>query len=882
MFIVVAFALMGLVLGEPFFESPLIGLSFGIFAAMVYNAMQRIALLEVKLKDQEEIIENLLDTQATFANEKSSTDTIFDELPQEEVIADPVQSYSSNEETRQTIPINDIEAVMASLDKIDEVEREQKKGSSLDLWASLKRIFIGENPLVRIGGVILFLGLSFFAKFLIDQSIITLQMRLIFLGFIGIGMMVLGWRWREKEGDYGLILQAIGIAIVYLDIFSCAKLYGLIDLKIAFIFMLMMVLIASWLSIIQKSLPLILFSITGGFLVPILTSDGTGSHVMLFSYYALLNLAIVIIAYFHSWRILNLVGFVFTFIIATSWGVLRYEEEFFVTTEPFLILFFLFYLTINVLFTKHLKKLRIKYVDTAITFGLPFITFALQDAMIGYDDDIMGFSALVLSLIYGLLSYRLYFNRYTKDLSYSFFSLAIIFITIAIGYQFEYEMLSIIWAVEAVGTVWISLKQDRLFTRVIALVVMLFSLLVTIENIASQESTILFSVAFLSALFVFLLLFTLLWLYHYYQEQLREFEVAMVPFMLGFGLFIYQFIGFMQFDIYDVDRRIDYFLIYTSVVSLILMWVAKASHWSRLKGYLSSFFIVGTLFIVFSQRLGEPSPFYDMGIVAFPLFFTVYHLLAYYLEEEWENADIWQILWAILLVITLSFEFYYQAQALSRLYQDIAWGIAALGAFGVVYLGSKTLKYPFQKHLEAYNFYFLGVMSIYITLWSMILFTHVTSSYLPLVNLLDALAIAVVFSLYYYIHSSLDQKELPFILLGLYGLVFISVILARSMHALGGVEYSEAILHNMSYQMGLSIVWSVVAFILMILSQKLQSRGVWIASMSLIGITVCKLLFIDMSNSATIERIISFIGAGLLILIIGYFFKIPSKEGTLE
>jgi len=39
----------------------------------------------------------------------------------------------------------------------------------------------------------------------------------------------------------------------------------------------------------------------------------------------------------------SLVGFAFTFVIGIAWGVLRYRPELFASTEPFLILFFLFY-----------------------------------------------------------------------------------------------------------------------------------------------------------------------------------------------------------------------------------------------------------------------------------------------------------------------------------------------------------------------------------------------------------------------------------------------------------------------------------------------------------------------------------------------------------
>src|SRR4029434_7796753 len=83
---------------------------------------------------------------------------------------------------------------------------------------------------------------------------------------------------------------------------------------------------------------------------PLLASTGGGSHVALFSFYALINFGILIVAWFKAWRSLNLLGFAFTFIIGLLWGDRFYRPEFFASTEPFLILFFLFYVAIAVLF----------------------------------------------------------------------------------------------------------------------------------------------------------------------------------------------------------------------------------------------------------------------------------------------------------------------------------------------------------------------------------------------------------------------------------------------------------------------------------------------------------------------------------------------------
>jgi uncharacterized membrane protein len=44
------------------------------------------------------------------------------------------------------------------------------------------------------------------------------------------------------------------------------------------------------------------------------------------------------------------------------------------------------------------------------------------------------------------------------------------------------------------------------------------------------------------------------------------------------------------------------------------------------------------------------------------------------------------------------------------------------------------------------------------------------------------------------------------------------------------------------------------------------------------AIVVAKLFFVDLSNIGGIERIVSFIGVGLLMLVVGYFSPVPPAQ----
>ena len=65
------------------------------------------------------------------------------------------------------------------------------------------------------------------------------------------------------------------------------------------------------------------------------------------------------------------------------------------------------------------------------------------------------------------------------------------------------------------------------------------------------------------------------------------------------------------------------------------------------------------------------------------------------------------------------------------------------------------------------------------------------------------------------------------------------------------------------------------------LASRYAWREVWLVGIALLVIVVAKLLFIDLSNAATVARIVSFIGAGLIMLLIGYIAPLPPSKQEL-
>ena len=55
------------------------------------------------------------------------------------------------------------------------------------------------------------------------------------------------------------------------------------------------------------------------------------------------------------------------------------------------------------------------------------------------------------------------------------------------------------------------------------------------------------------------------------------------------------------------------------------------------------------------------------------------------------------------------------------------------------------------------------------------------------------------------------------------------------------------------------------------------SCRLWFAGLTLLALTLIKLVFLDMTNQKTLHRSISFLAVGLLMLVMGYFCLLPSR-----
>jgi uncharacterized membrane protein len=98
----------------------------------------------------------------------------------------------------------------------------------------------------------------------------------------------------------------------------------------------------------------------------------------------------------------------------------------------------------------------------------------------------------------------------------------------------------------------------------------------------------------------------------------------------------------------------------------------------------------------------------------------------------------------------------------------------------------------------------------------------------------------------------------------------------RTLHHWAGVPFQlDEMMRSMVVQASFSIFWSLLSLCTMLIATRRGVRPLWLTGAGLMAVVVVKLFFIDLSNVGGIERIVSFIGVGLLMLVIGYISPVP-------
>ena len=768
--------------------------------------------------------------------------------------------------------------------------------------SALWNFFFGGNALVRFGVIVLFFGVAFLLKYASEHIEVPIEARLIGVALGAIVMLAIGWRLRLTRPGYGLIIQGGGVGLLYLTVFAAFRLYQLLPAGLVFALFTAMAIFSAMLAVLQDSRSLAAMAVTGGFLAPLLASTGGGSHVMLFSFYALLNFGILIIAWFKAWRSLNLLGFAFTFVIGLVRGLRFYRAELFASTEPFLVLFFLCYVAIAVLFALRQEASIKSRVDGTLVFGTPLIAFGLQTALVRDIEYGAAYSALALSFFYLLLAKALFARAGVniRLLVEAFIALGVVFGTLAIPLALDGRWTAAVWALEGAAIVWMGVRQEKIAARGFGIFLQLAAGFVfSLDAPGAREVLPVLNSFYLGCVLIGVAGLFSAWYLKRAGGRVHDLESSAAILLFCWGALWWFGGGFHEADAHLArGYRLHVALLFVATSCVAFSLLCRRIDWREAK--YAALAILPLMYLIAAAEIDDVvHPFAYLGFVAWPLAFVA-HLWLLRRHEEVQNIEWLHAAGIWLLVAIAAWELAWWLADLIKggdVWRLIGWPLVPIALLAWLADRGERIAWPMARHRRAYLI--LGLIPIAGFIWLWMIHANLTNRgdpaplpYLPLLNPLDLTQLAALMALFAWLRrvrreplaaEFFRSPELAYAGLGSVGFLWLNGVLLRSLHHWAGVPFDfEAMMRSMTVQAAFSIFWSVLALCAMFMATRLRLRALWLAGAVLMAVVVVKLFFVDLSNVGGIQRIVSFIGVGLLMLVIGYVSPVPpavSQEG---
>lgn len=761
----------------------------------------------------------------------------------------------------------------------------QDPGIGGRIIGAIKHWFTEGNVPVKIGMLVLLAGVAALLKYASDQGWLNapIELRLAAIAAGALAGLVFGWIQRDRRRLFALALQGGAIGILLLTIFAAFKRYDLIEALPAFAMSVLLIAGMGVLAVVQNSRTLAVLGILAGFMAPIWLSTGSGNHVALFSYYAVLNAAILAIAWWRPWRVLNLLGFAFTFGIGTAWGVLQYNADKFSSTEPFLLLFFAFYLLIPILYARRQPAEKRDLVDGSLVFGTPLIAFSLQAGMLHDDRLLLALCALGLAALYAVLGWALIRRARYAALGQSHAVLAVGFATLAVPLALSARATASVFALEGAGLVWLGLRQKRWLPQIAGALLQLgaaFGFVVGADY-WHADATAIANPTFMSGLLLALAGFASAACY----RRARQDSPAVVYYLWG----LVWWLGGIAHEVGRFvarDSRPDALLVAVAVTAwLAAEWHRRAP--ARALVLTTLAMLLSAFPLVLWQGEAHQQPFAGYGALAWAVFAVLGVRSLWCLRGGQDRTALaaqftWWLLWPT--VVSLACMWLADRFALAQ-----GWSVALALLPWLLVTATALLRWPWlalplgarfdplRTALGTTLFAVLGVS------WVCLLAARGAAAPLPWVPLLNPLELAQLAVLALAARwlwvgpapSGVRSLRVP--LLAIAGFILLTSTTLHTVHHWGAVPWNDALWSSTLAQTSLTVVWSVLGVISWVWGSRRGQRILWLVGAVLMGVVLAKLVLIDRQHLGNLLGISSFIAYGLLCTVVGYLAPAPPR-----
>ncbi|RZJ21294.1 MAG: DUF2339 domain-containing protein [Acinetobacter sp.] len=749
--------------------------------------------------------------------------------------------------------------------------------SNSGLIEQLKQWTFQGNPVLKVAILVLVIGIILLLRFATEHWQLSLALKLAIVAAVSAAVTGLGYWMQSKNRSFALALEGLGLAALFLTLFFAYYNAVIPTLAIAGLCFALIMGVTLILSLKQQSIELALMAMIIAYIAPFTLPVRNATAIELIAYYVVINLAVAILSTLRPWKMLNQIAFLMTVFVGGGYAF-YHGKEFEKNTLTILvavhtaIFVWLSFRFSQLLAKEDLAQFKLKpALDIALIFGAPLVGYIFIYLMHFEEIRWQAGASLAFAAVYAGL-YQLSKRHQTVQLiSQSYFSLMLIFLALIPPILLHEQWSVIGWAVEGLIIFTYALYRQSEISRYLAMGLMI--------------------VAGLSSL--------------YYLVELNEFPNEMYwGLCLSYFAVVLVANGRESFRNQLTNSTIAFHCLQmlSATTMLIVLLLDEIEHPSQL---VMSLLIVSGFYLLMNEVLLRCKATWSW---LFPKWLGLIPVFVFALIIVIDQSQQGMIIWPTMFD-RLGFAF-------SGLMLTILWLRPLLGvrtekewvSFGTLTslaMTSLTL-FPGMPYISVVILPLLFCAWCYWQLdnpdWKMfwqarssllLMATWIVCSQLftqqafqgyilPIINPFDLVSIAMlacfIWMLSLQVKSGLDQGIVA-VLMVLSLLWLSSYIVLRALHVYLGTPFNElAVWGNATVQLSLTLLWVSLAFMTMSLASRKKLRSVWILGGSILVIVTLKLVLFDLSHIGTLTRVISFLGAGFVMLLIAYIAPIPESS----
>lgn len=334
-------------------------------------------------------------------------------------------------------------------------------------------LLIGRKGLGWVAVILLVFGTAFFLRYAYENQWIGP------IGRVGIGLLtglaltVAGWNYHRRGWRiFSQMFSSAGVIMLFLAIYSAFGFYHLVPQHVAAAFLLVVIVESALLAVLYNAPALAWMSLLGGLLTPILMHSDTDQYQSLFTYLAILDVGMVVLALWRHWPGLATAALLGSQGLFWLWHVQNYHPEKLGWAIGFQVVVYLLFVLHSL--TAHVYRRRqASWEDLARLLLNAALWFTAAWVLLQTDyRDWLGLLAVGMAMVYVVLA-RVMLGRRPDDGRQLLTALAaaVGFIALAFPIQARAEWIALGWSAVGAALWWFGLRTRAPALRGMAAVV---------------------------------------------------------------------------------------------------------------------------------------------------------------------------------------------------------------------------------------------------------------------------------------------------------------------------------------------------------------------------------------------------------------------------